>query len=146
MVDQTEKPKPEKITGSVDMSAIMVMLLGMKEENNKNRQEDKEEIKGSIESLKKEISINYEIVNKTNNDNKINSDGKVENMEKQLERLREGNNTRFKNLEEQTAETKQDVRNLENMVRQNQDEIMQLSLIHILQKYIKYCEMVDKRC
>ena len=27
---------------------------------NKNRQEDKEEIKGSIESLKKEISIKYE--------------------------------------------------------------------------------------
>ena len=34
-------------------------------------------------------------------------------------------NTRFENIEEQTVETRQDVRNLENMVRQNQDAIMQ---------------------
>ena len=39
MEDQTEKPEPEKITGSIDMNAIMVMLQRMKEDNNKNRRE-----------------------------------------------------------------------------------------------------------
>ena len=42
-----------------------------------------------------------------------------------MEMLREGNNTRFEKMEEQTVETKQEVRNLENMVRQNQDAITQ---------------------
>ena len=46
-------------------------------------------------------------------------------MAKQLERLQEGNNTRFETVEERTVETKQDVRTLDNKVRQNQDEMMQ---------------------
>ena len=65
MVEQAEKPEPEKITGSVEMNAIMVMLQGMKEikgsieslkeENNKKRQEDKVEI---IKSLKEDNNKN----------------------------------------------------------------------------------------
>ena len=42
-------------------------------------------------------------------------------MAKQLERLQEGNNTRFETIEERTVETKQDVRTLDNKVRQNQE-------------------------
>ena len=41
MVEQTDKPEPEKITASVDMNAIMMMLQGMtkslKEENKCHR-------------------------------------------------------------------------------------------------------------
>ena len=58
----------------------------------------------------------YETVNKKIDDNKIDSDRKVENMEKQLERLREGNNTRFEKMQEQAVETKQDVRKLESYI------------------------------
>ena len=45
-------------------------------------------------------------------------------MAKQLERLQEGNDTRFETMEERTVETKQSVQTLDNKVRQNQDEIM----------------------
>ena len=97
MCIRDRKPEPEKITGSVDVNILMMMLQKMEEMNknteslkedmnknieslNKNRQEDKEEIKGSIESLKKEISIEYEIVNKRIDDNKIDNDREVEVM------------------------------------------------------------------
>ena len=85
MVDQTENPEPEKITGSVDANIIMMMFRTLNENMNKNRQEDKEETKKSneqmlqrmdekmnknteslkeenkkcIESLKKEMGIKY---------------------------------------------------------------------------------------
>ena len=64
-------------------------------DNGKKLELFQEENKKCRESLEKEISIKYETVNKKIDDNKIDSDRKVENMEKQLERLQEGNNTRF---------------------------------------------------
>ena len=65
MVEQTENPEPEKITGSVDTNIIMMMLQRMKEDKeeiiesmNKNRLEDKEKLDKNIESLRKYINDN----------------------------------------------------------------------------------------
>ena len=78
-------------------------------DNGKKLEVFQEENKKSIESLKKEISSNYETVNQKIDDNKVDSDRRVETMVKQLERLQEGNDTHFETMEERTVETKQSV-------------------------------------
>ena len=55
MVEQTEKPEPEKITGSVDTN--IMMMMAMLQEMNKNRQEDKEENKKSNEQMFQVINV-----------------------------------------------------------------------------------------
>ena len=143
MVEQTEKPEPEKIA-SVDMNAIMVMLLGMKEENNKNRQEDKEENNKKrqedkeeiIKSLKEDMNKNTESLKEENNKNRLEDKEKLDkNIESLREDITEKINDNGKKLEIFQEENKKSIESLKKEISIKYETVNKtindLSLIHI---------------